>query len=524
MASFSSSRRWWALGALVLSVLVIGLDATVLNVALPTLATELGASTSDLQWIVVAYLVVFASLLLPAGALGDRFGRKRVLIAGLAAFGVASALATFVDGAGWLIAARAVMGAGAAVIMPVSTSILPSVFPPHERARAIAVWTAGMALGLPLGPIVGGYLLDHFWWGSIFLINVPAVAIALVAAVFLLPESRDSSAARVDVAGGVLSVLGLATLVYGVIQGPVNGWGDAGVLASVGAGLVLLAAFVTVEARSRAPMMDLGLFRKRVFLWGSIGATFVSLAMTGVLFVVPQYLQAVLGFDAFGTGIRVVPMVAGLMAGGLAGERLLRPVGLRGMMTAGLLLLAAGLGMGALTGVSDGYGWAAAWLAVTGAGVGMAMVPAMDGVLATLPEDRAGSGSGTLQTVRQVGGAVGVAGVGSVLSALYVAGLPSGAPEAARDSVSVAVSLGDRVLTEAAHSAFVSGMDGVLALCAALSVLAAVLVAAFLRTTPETAGPGDGAGRGGTAEPGAGAGLGASPAAVVPVAAETTRP
>ncbi|GGK68776.1 MFS transporter [Sphaerisporangium melleum] len=477
----SSPRRWWALAGLVLSVLVIGLDATVLNVALPTLAVEIGASTGDLQWIVAAYLVVFASLLLPAGALGDRFGRKRVLLAGLAAFGVASAVATYVDDSGWLIAMRALMGAGAAVIMPLSTSILPSLFPAHERARAIAVWTAGMALGLPLGPIVGGYLLDHFWWGSIFLINIPAVALALAAVAVLVPESRAPAAGRVDLPGGLLSMAGLGAFVYGIIQAPEDGWGDPVVLVAVIGGLAILAAFVLVETRSNAPMLDLGLFRRPVFLWGSIGATIVSLAMTGVLFVVPQYLQAVQGFDAMQTGLRVVPMVAGLMAGGLTGERLLARAGLRLLMTAGLVVIAAGLGMGALTGTGDGYGWTAAWLAVSGAGVGLAMVPAMDGVLATLPEDRTGAGSGALQAVRQVGGAAGVALVGSVLSALYVARLPAGAPEAARDSVAVAVRLGDPALTAAAHSAYVDGMDGVLALCAVLSLATAVVIAIRLR-------------------------------------------
>ncbi|MFC4532618.1 MFS transporter [Sphaerisporangium dianthi] len=485
MSTITSSRRWWALGALVLSVLVIGLDLTVLNVALPTLATELGASTGDLQWIVVAYMVVFASLLLPAGALGDRFGRKRMLLAGLAAFGIASAVATYVGDAGWLIAMRALMGAGAAMIMPLSTSILPVIFPPHERARAIAAWTAGMALGLPLGPIVGGYLLDHFWWGSIFLINIPAVAVAVVAVAFLIPESKDPSASRVDLPGGLLSMAGLGALVYGVIQAPQDGWGDPVVLATVVGGLALLALFAIVEARMRAPMLDPGLFRQRVFLWGAIGATFISLAMTGVLFVVPLYLQAVLGFDAFETGLRVVPMIGGLMAGGLTGERLLPRAGLRRLMTAGLVLLAAGLGMGATTGVSDGYGWTAAWLAIAGVGVGMAMVPAMDGVLATLPEDRTGSGSGALQALRQVGSAVGVALLGGVLSALYIAHLPAGAPEAARDSVAIAVRLGDPALTAAAHDAYVYGMDLVLALCAVLSLLTAALMASRLPSTTE---------------------------------------
>jgi EmrB/QacA subfamily drug resistance transporter len=482
MATFTS--RWWALGALVLSVLAIGLDATVLNVALPTLATDLSATTGDLQWIVDAYMMLFAALMLPAGAFGDRFGRKRLLLAGLAAFGVASVIATMAGGIGTLIAARALMGAGAAVIMPLSTSLLPVIFPPAERGRAIAAFTAAMALGLPLGPIVGGYLLDHFWWGSIFLINIPVVIVAFAAAALLLPESRDPSAPRLDVPGSLLSVAGLASLVYGVIQAPADGWGDAKVMTALIGGAVLLVAFVLVEVRTRQPMIDLGLFRSRVFVWGAIGATFVSLAMTGVLFVVPQDLQAVLGHDAFGTGIRVLPMVAGLMAGGLLGERLMRSLGLRTVMTGGLVVLAAGLGLGAMTEVTMGYSYIATWLTVVGAGVGLAMVPAMDGVLATLPEERTGSGSATLQTMRQVGGTLGVAALGSLLSAAYIAGLPAGSPEAAQDSITGAVAVaagrGDTGLLQAAQESFVAAMNQVLLVCGATSLVAAVLMAIFL--------------------------------------------
>ncbi|GAA4597570.1 DHA2 family efflux MFS transporter permease subunit [Planotetraspora phitsanulokensis] len=474
------SSRWWALGALVLSVLVIGLDATVLNVALPTLAADLGASTGDLQWIVDAYMVLFAALMLPAGAFGDRFGRKRLLLGGLAVFAVASVIATMADGIGTLIAARALMGAGAAVIMPLSTSILPVIFPPAERGRAIAAFTAAMALGLPLGPIVGGYLLDHFWWGSIFLINIPVVVLAFLAAAMLLPESRDPSSPRLDVPGSLLSVTGLGALVYGIIQAPADGWGDGRVVAALGAGIVLLGAFVLVETRTRQPMIGLGLFGDRVFVWGAIGATFISLGMTGVLFVVPQHLQAVLGHDAFGTGIRVLPMVAGLMAGGLTGERLMRRFGLRAMMAAGLLVLAGGFGLGTMTTATTGYGYVALWLSVIGVGVGLAMVPAMDGVLATLPEERSGSGSATLQTMRQVGGTLGVAVLGSLLSAAYVDGLPEDAPQMAKDSIIGALAAGDGPLLQAARQAFVTGMDQVLLACGLTAVLAAILMAIFL--------------------------------------------
>ncbi|MBP2707149.1 MFS transporter [Microbispora sp. RL4-1S] len=487
----TSTSRWWALGALVLSVLVIGMDATILNVALPTLAADLHATTRDLQWIVDAYMVPFAALMLPAGAFGDRFGRRRLLLAGLAAFAVASVVATAAGGTGQLIAARALMGAGGALIMPLSTSILPVIFPPAERGRAIAAWTAAVALGLPLGPIVGGYLLDHFRWGSIFLINIPVVVVAALVTAVFVPESRDPSASRLDSPGALLSVAGLAALVFGIIEAPSKGWGDPAVLAGLGAGVVLLTAFALVEARGPAAMVDLRLFRSRVFVWGAVGATFVSLGMAGVLFVVPQHLQAVLGYDALGTGIRVIPMVAGLMAGGLAGERLTARLGLRALMTAGLVILAAGFLLGATTGPASGYGLTAAWLAVAGAGTGLAMVPAMDGVLATLPEERTGSGSATLQTVRQVGATMGVAVLGSLLSAVYVARLPEGVPAPAGDSVTAAVEVAARTgnadLLRAAREAFVGAMDQVLLVCGVASVLAAVLVVVFLTRATGTA-------------------------------------
>ncbi|WP_061298481.1 MFS transporter [Herbidospora cretacea] len=480
-----ATSRWWALSALVLSVLVIGLDATVLNVALPTLAVDLGATTGELQWIVDAYLVVFAALLLPAGVFGDRFGRKRLLIAGLVAFGVASLIAMLAGSTSWLIAGRALMGAGAALIMPLSTSILPTIFPPAERARAIAVWTGGMAVGLPLGPIVGGYLLDHFWWGSIFLINLPAVAVALVAVAFLVPESRAAEKRGTDVPGTLLSVAGLAALVFGVIEAPVRGWGSALVLGSIAAGLVLLFLFVRVEARSAAPMMDLGLFRDRTFVWGALGATVVSLGMMGVLFVAPLYLQAVQGFDAMATGLRIVPMIGGLMAGGLVGERLIKRLSLRVIMGAGLVVLAAGLMAGAV--LPGDYTYTAIWLTVTGAGVGLTMVPAMDGLLALLPPERTGMGSGVLQALRQTGGAFGVAGLGSLLSSVYAHALPAGAPAPVRDSVAAAVRVPG--WAQAGRAAFGDAMDAVLWTCGGLMALAALLIVAFMRSAaPEPAG------------------------------------
>ena len=484
-----SSRRWWSLAALALSVLVIGLDGTILNVALPTLAVELNAGTDDLQWIVDSYLIVLAALMLPAGLLGDRIGRKRLLLIGLTIFLGASVAAAFAGGTGALIAARTAMGVGAAIIMPVSMAILPSIFGPAERGRAIAVWTAGTALGLPLGPVLGGYLLEHYWWGSVFLINVPVVALALGAAAVLLPESRDPDAKGLDPLGTVLAVTGLGALIFGVIQSPTDGWTAPTVYVPVIAGAIALAAFVAIQLRARRPMVELSLFADRIFLWGTVGAVFVSLALVGLLFLVPQYLQVVLGYGTLATGVRLIPLIAGLMVGGLTADRLVARFGFRAVVTAGLLVLATGFGLGALTGAEDGYGQAVRWLVVIGLGVGLTLPPIMDAVLGTVPERSAGAGSGLLQALRQVGGAFGVAVLGSLLSWAYadrldVAQLPAQAAKVAEESVAgaatVAQRLGDGELLSSAQTAFVHGMSVVMLACAIGAVLVAILTARFL--------------------------------------------
>jgi len=277
------TRRWWALGALMICMLTLGLDGTILNVALPTLATEIGAGTSGLQWIVDAYILVFAGLLLPMGALGDRLGRKRVLLAGLAFFLVSSIGAAYVSGVGALIAARALMGLGSAIMTPMAMAILPVLFAPAERARAISVMAAAMGIGVPLGPIVGGFLLDHFWWGSIFLVNVPVAVIGMIASALLVPESRDPRSRPVDWLGGLLSTAGLVLGVYGVIEAPRRGWSSEQVLVPLVAGLALLAVFVVWERRCPYPMIDLGLFGRPRFLWGTVAATVGTFGLFGLL-------------------------------------------------------------------------------------------------------------------------------------------------------------------------------------------------------------------------------------------------
>jgi EmrB/QacA subfamily drug resistance transporter len=491
----AGSRRWWALGAIILSVLTIGFDATILNVALPTLATALDASTGSLQWMVDAYVLVFAGLLLPMGALGDRYGRKRLLLIGLTLFGAASVLATYAGSTGPLIAARAVMGIGAAILTPISLAIIPVIFPPVERAKAVAFSAMALGLGVPLGPIVGGYLLQHFWWGSVFLVNVPVAAVALLAVGLLVPESKDPAPRPVDLPGGVLSTAGLVGFVYGVIEAPSRGWGDPLVLATIGAGLILLAGFVWWERRASAPMIDLPLFGRPRFLWGTLAMTATSFALFGLLFVLPQYLQAVRGSDALGAGVRLLPLMAGLIVGARAGEAVTTRFGARIPVAVGMFVVGAGLALGATTGVGSGYGFVATWLTIIGLGVGLALTPAMNSVLGELPEARTGSGTAMTMTLRQVGAALGVALLGSISAAEYtrrldVHGLPAPVATAARDSiagaVAVAARLGNPALLAGARGAYLDAMDVVLGVCAAIAIAGGVLVAVFLPATAPT--------------------------------------
>jgi len=470
----STVKRWYALGALVLCVLVIGLDGTVLNVALATLAADLGATTGELQWIVAAYLVTFSVFLLPAGIAGDRWGRKRLLLAGVALFGASSVLAAFAGDAAMLIAARAVMGVGAAIIMPLSMSALPTIFAEHERSRAISILTVGTALALPLGPIVGGWLLENYWWGSVFLINVPVAAVAIVAAAVLLPESRDPSPSKIDIISILLSMGGLGLLVYGVIEAPVAGWGSAKALGSIGAGIVALIGFWVRDSLGTREF-----FKNRAFTWGTVATVFAALALMGVLFALPLRLQAVDGFSAMATGVRLIPLIAGIMITGRLASPLAARIGHRATITFGMLLLSAGFLLASFT---RGYPWTAAWLTVVGLGLGAAMVPAMDAVLAALPPGRTGTGSGLVQSLRQVAGAFGVAGLGSLLNSIYTAGLPETAPQPARESIVAAVRMGDPALAASAREAFLSGMDGVMLACAAGAFLGAVLVIFFYRS------------------------------------------
>ena len=495
-------RRWLILAALWLCVLVIGFDVTILNVALPTLAAELDASTSQLQWIVDAYLLVLAALLLAAGTVGDRVGRKRLLLVGLAAFAGASILAAASPSPGYLIAARALMGVGAAIIMPLTLAVLPTVFAPEERPKAIAAWAAGAGIGLPLGPILGGLLLEHFWWGSVFLINVPLVAIALLAGAVLLPESRDATARRPDLLGMALSCAGSVVLVYAIVEAGRVGWTDTAVLAAFAGAVVLLGGFGWWQRSAAAPLIELGWFSDvRFFAWATFATALAGFGLIGVLFVVPQYLQTVRGYSTIDTGLGLLPLMPGLVVGAAASARATAKLGTRLPVTCGLLVMAAGLLLHSAVSVDSGFALLAGALAVVGLGTGLALAPALDAILAVLPDERFGVGTGLSLTVRMLGGALGVAVLGSILSSAYATrlttvldGLSGPARQAAEGSLTAALELADRMpdgrgqeLAATARQAFVDGMGVVMLTAAAITVVGALLVGSFLTRRPRQA-------------------------------------
>ncbi|PNG22928.1 MFS transporter [Streptomyces cahuitamycinicus] len=490
-------RRWWALTALVASTLTLGFDMTILNVALPTMAEELGASTGEQQWMADAYVVVFAALMLPAGLLGDRFGRRLMLVTGLGIFLAGSVMGALAPDVTWVVAARAVMGVGGALVMPLALSVLPALFGPDERSKAIGVMSAASALGMPLGPVLGGWLLDHFWWGSVFLINVPMVAVGLAACLLLLPETRDPASPKVDIIATALTAAGLGALVCAIIEAPTRGWGDPLVAGFLTGAAVLLAGLVLRERRAARPMLDMELLGHRGFLVNALTATLVTFVLAGLLFLLPPYLQTVLGHDALGTGLRLLPMMGGLMVAARGAQPVVARFGPRAVITCGLVVLAFAALLGSRTSPDSGYGFTALWLTVTGLGFGFAVVPAIDGALAALPADRAGSGSGLLMTLRQVGGAIGIALLGSLLAGVYrdrldVTGLPARAAGTAEESVVAAHLVAERTgaagLATSANSAYVHGMGVVLLVCGVAALLAALLAGTFLpgtRTTPD---------------------------------------
>ncbi len=496
-------RRWWALLVLCLSLVVLGMDNTILNVTLPTLARDLGATASQLQWMVDSYILVFAGLLLTMGALGDRFGRKLALNAGLLVFAAGSVASAFAGSPEVLIASRAAMGIGAALIMPSTLSIITNIFPPKERGRAIGVWAGVAGLGIVLGPVVGGWLLERFWWGSVFLVNVPVVALAILAGRPLVPESRDPSATPLDPIGAMLSIAALVALVYGIIQAPEQGWTDPVILAAFAVAAVLAVAFIWSERRAEHPMLRMEFFGNPRFSAASGAIAMAFFALFGSVFLLTQHLQFVLGYSPLQAGVRILPIAALIVAAPLA-ARLTERIGTKIVVVAGLLIVAGALWLLSTVQLSDGYGLVAAALALLGIGMGLTMAPATESIMGSLPLAKAGVGSAMNDTTRQVGGALGVAVLGSILASSYGAAIqpalqsaPPQIAQTAADSIGAATTIAAQLgpqgqgLLDAARTAFLQGLGDAVQVGAGAAALAALLKLLFLpaRAPASTVGP-----------------------------------
>ncbi|SNS64109.1 MFS transporter [Actinomadura mexicana] len=474
-------RRWQILGVLCLSLFVVVVDNTILNVAIPSLLRDLDATTSDVQWVIDAYSLVFAGLLITAGSLGDRHGRRRAMLVGFALFGAGSLLAAFAQSPAQLVAMRALMGVGGAFLMPGTLSIMAQVFGPDERGKAFAIWGATSMVGLAAGPTLGGFLLEHFWWGSVFLVNVPVAVAAVAGLLILVPESRGPRGPRrrPDVPGAVLSTAGMSALVWAVISGPAHGWTGARTLGGLAAGIAALALFAAWQHRNPEPMLDLRLLRDRDFSGAAAMIALFGFALAGMLFALTQLLQFVHGYGPLKAGLALLPVAVSAGLGNGLGASLESRFGARPALVTGFCVAAAGFLVLGLTGPDDGYGALGLGLAILGFGAGLGTPPAYSTLMAAVPPAEAGVGSAVNDAGQELGSALGVAVLGSVVSAAYARGLPGTAPAAARHSLGEALAIGDPGLARAARDAFAHAVSAAsFAACGAM--LAAALFAAFV--------------------------------------------
>jgi EmrB/QacA subfamily drug resistance transporter len=495
------ARKWWALGAITLAVLAVSVDVTVLSVALPSLAVSLKASESDLQWFSAGYALVLAAMMLPSGVLGDRFGRKRILLGALVLFGAGSIACAYSTTPGEFIAARVALGGAGAAIIVMALSSVTVLFSEEERPRAVGVWGAANFIALPIGPILGGWLLTNYWWGWIFLMNVPVALIGILAVIALVPESRSPQRPALDPIGMVAACGGLAGLTYGLIELGRNGWTDPSSLAVFAGGLAVIVAFFFWERYLTArpdgrPLIDLALFHSRGFTWGVILAAMGGLALFGLIFTLPQYTQGVLGLNAMRSGVWLLPAIGGMVLGGLPAFLVAGRIGARLTVAAGFAITAAGLLLGATTSIDSSTWFVAGWIAVAGFGTGVGFITAAGAALKTVPTEKSGVASALVQAVQKVAAPLGAAIFGSVLVTFYQSNLSLGAlPARVASAVKLSVFAGDAVankfhspaLLASVHEAFLHGMDAALLVSAISAALAMVLALAFLpgRTSAE---------------------------------------
>ncbi len=494
-------RRWFLLGVLCLSLVMVVMAVSSLNVAIPTIQRELGASATTLQWIVDAYALVFAGLLLTAGALGDRFGRRKALLLGLAVFGVGALVSGLAGSASVIIVGRGIQGVGAAFVMPATLSLITAIFPPEERQRAIAIWVGFAGAGGAIGPIVSGALLEQFWWGSAFLVNVPVIIVTAVAVAMYSPESRDDAATPLDPRGALLSLTGLGALLFAIIEGPERGWTDPFVVTTFVAAAALITLFVLWERIAEHPMLPLKFFADRRFSVGSAVVTTSFFVMFGFFFLFSMYLQFARGYSPLDAGLATLPMAATFMIVSPRSAGLVQRLGSGTTITVGFLIIAAGMGGLAVVGVGTPYLALVAVMILLATGMSVVAAPATTGIMSSVPLAKAGVGSAMNDTTREVGGALGIAVFGSIVNSGYrtamdVGGLdlPAGAAEQARESAGaagqVAAQLGGQggaSLVDRAATAFTDAMNVTAAISMVMMVIAALVVSRTFTRAKEAA-------------------------------------
>ena len=488
-------RRWWTLAVLCLSLIIVFVGNSSLNVAIPVLSRDLHATTSQLQWVVAVYSLVFAGLLFSTGALGDRYGRKGALQLGLLLYLVGAGMATLSTAMWQLIACRAVMGAAGALIMPSTLSILINVFPVEERTKAIAIWASFTGASGAIGPPISGWLLGHFWYGAIFFINVPIIVVALVAGRFLVPRSRDPKEAPLDPIGAVLSVVGIVALVYGLIEAPDKGWGSTATLAAFAAAAAVLGLFALWETRVDEPMLDIRYFRNPSFTTATVGMMLVFLGMFGVMFLMTQYFQLVLGFTALGAAIRLLPMTPIMLIVSPLTPRLSSRFGAHRVVGAGMMLVAGGFVMFTRISPHSAYLYVLVSLLPFISGMALTMSPMTSSIMSAVPARRAGAGSAMNDATRELGAALGVAVLGSVAASKYssvlagvTAHLPAAAQRQARTSLTNALQVASRLPHSSAvavrSGAAVAFIDGIHLACVVGAILAVIAAGLVLRYLP----------------------------------------
>jgi EmrB/QacA subfamily drug resistance transporter len=495
-----------ALAVICLSVFVISVDATIVNVALPTLSRDLGADTAQLQWIVDAYTLVMSGLLLSVGSLSDRFGRRGWLSCGLALFAITSAVAAQASSADALIAARAAMGVGAAVIFPTTLGLITNIFTdPIPRAKAIGLWAAMVGVGVAAGPITGGWLLEHFSWGSIFLVNVPVAVLAIAGGQLFVPTSRDPETPPVDVPGLILSAVGVTALVYTVIEAPGWGWGSARAMTGFALAVIVLALFAVWERRSAHPMLDVTVFFNRRFSGGSLAVTAGFLTLFGFIFVITQYFQFIKNYTAFEAGVRLLPVAISIAVASILGPRLVERIGTTAVVAGGLAVFAAGLAWASTVDAATPYSQIAMQMLLLGGGLGLTFAPATEAIMGSLSADKAGVGSAVNDTTRELGGTLGVAIVGSVFASLYSGHLGSASaltalPADIRKTMRASIAGAYRVIgqlpadrtagaRDAVNHAFLDGLQVGSLVCAGIALAAAIVVAVLLPARARHAAP-----------------------------------